>query len=72
MDIQNLYIKFYEILNLLNQFISNPIINLSKDIQIPIVSVFLLGILGSTSPCQVTTNLGTIGCIVNKKIIKQI
>lgn len=71
MDIQNVYIKFYEILNLVNQLVSNPIINLSKDIQIPIVSVFLLGILGFTAPCQITSNLGAIGYIVNKKKNKE-
>lgn len=39
------------------------------------LSVFLLGILGSTAPCQITTNLGAIGYLSKestnkKKIIK--
>lgn len=42
--------------------------SLSKTVNIPILAAFLLGILGYTAPCQVTTNLGAIGLIVKEGI----
>lgn len=59
--ISDFTIRFYQILNILSQSISTPLIELSKDTSIPMISVFLLGVLGSTAPCQITTNLGAVG-----------
>lgn len=47
----------------------------SRNSTIPMLGVFLIGILGSTAPCQLTTNLGAIGFITkesasNKKLLK--
>lgn len=49
--------------------------NFSRSSAIPLLSVFLIGILGSTAPCQLTTNLGAIGFITkestnSKKLFK--
>lgn len=56
-------IKLYNILNFVNNAIYEPVSGLGKDINIPLVTAFLLGILGSTAPCQITTNLGAVGFI---------
>lgn len=40
--------------------------NFSRGSTIPILGVFLIGILGSTAPCQLTTNLGAIGYITKE------
>lgn len=40
--------------------------NFSRNSTIPILGVFLIGILGSTAPCQLTTNLGAIGYITKE------
>ncbi|MFW2488072.1 hypothetical protein ACN077_05770 [Clostridium chromiireducens] len=49
--------------------------NFSRNSTIPFLGVFLIGILGSTAPCQLTTNLGAIGYITkesanSKKLFK--
>jgi cytochrome c-type biogenesis protein len=43
--------------------LSTPILNMKNNTQIPLLIVFLVGIIGSTAPCQLTTNLGAIGFI---------
>jgi Cytochrome c biogenesis protein len=68
-------LKLYDILGMLNRFLSDPIMNFSRNSAIPLLGVFLIGILGSTAPCQLTTNLGAIGYITkesanSKKLFK--
>ena len=62
-------------MGMLNRLLSDPIMSFSKNLNIPLIGVFLIGILGSTAPCQLTTNLGAIGFITkegssNKKLLK--
>lgn len=45
--------------------------NLSKSASIPIIGVLLIGVLGSTAPCQLTTSLGAIGLITKEGYTKQ-
>lgn len=42
--------------------------NMSKAVNMPILAAFLIGVLGSTAPCQITTNLGAIGFIAKEGI----
>lgn len=58
--------KLYEILGILNRLLSDPIVNFSRSTTIPMLGVFFIGILGSTAPCQLTTNLGAIGYITKE------
>lgn len=44
--------------------------NFSSNINVPIIAAFLIGILGSTAPCQITTNLGAVGFISKKGTTK--
>ena len=60
-------------MGMLNRLLSDPIMNFSRNLNIPMIGVFLIGILGSTAPCQLTTNIGAIGFITkegssNKKL----
>ena len=62
-------------MGMLNRLLSDPIMNFSRNLNITMIGVFLIGILGSTAPCQLTTNLGAIGFITkegssNKKLFK--
>ncbi|MGV8980629.1 urease accessory protein UreH domain-containing protein [Clostridium sp.] len=62
-------------MGILNRLLSDPIMSLSRNSTIPLLGVFLIGILGSTAPCQLTTNLGAIGFITkegssNKRLLK--
>jgi cytochrome c-type biogenesis protein len=38
---------------------------------VPIISAFLLGILGATAPCQLSTNLGAVGYLTNRSINRE-
>lgn len=51
---------------MLNQAINEPLMAVTKSANIPILTAFLLGILGSTAPCQITTNLGAIGFLTKE------
>ncbi len=53
----------YEFLGLLNGKVSEPLMNLSRSVNLPFLAAFLIGLLGSTAPCQLTTNLGAMGYI---------
>ena len=73
--ISHFTLKLYEIMSMLNKFLSHPIMNFSRNSTMPLIGVFLIGILGSTAPCQLTTNLGAIGFITkdgenNKRLFK--
>ncbi|WP_298836310.1 urease accessory protein UreH domain-containing protein [Clostridium sp.] len=62
-------------MGMLNRLLSDPIMNFSENLNIPLIGVFLIGIIGSTAPCQLTTNLGAIGFITkdgstNKNLFK--
>lgn len=39
---------------------------LSQNLNVPVISAFLIGLLGATAPCQLSTNLGAIGFLANK------
>lgn len=63
-------LQFYNILNSISQFISAPILGLRNHTDIAILIPLLIGIVGSTAPCQLTTNLGAVGYISGKGIQK--
>ncbi|MCX7922287.1 MAG: sulfite exporter TauE/SafE family protein [Clostridia bacterium] len=63
--------KFYELLSILNQAINEPLMTVTKSSTIPILTAFLIGILGSTAPCQITTNLGAIGFLTKESTNKR-
>lgn len=61
-------LELYKILSEINSTLSAPLMQISKDLNIRLVSVFLIGILGATAPCQLSTNLGAIGYLTNRSI----
>ncbi|MHB9093339.1 MAG: urease accessory protein UreH domain-containing protein [Eubacteriales bacterium] len=62
---------WYFYLGKLSAQLKEPITHLSGQLNVPIITAFLLGILGSTSPCQLSTNTGAVALITkdgfNKK-----
>ncbi len=60
MDWNDLFNKWYMWLSSLNSVLSMPIRDLSDGLGIPLVSAFLFGLLGTTAPCQLTTNFGAL------------
>ncbi|KIQ93353.1 hypothetical protein LH47_02582 [Anoxybacillus thermarum] len=49
----------YSFLSQISNFLSQPFLNMANSMtEIPILSAFLLGIVGAMAPCQITSNLG--------------
>lgn len=60
MDFSQLLNNWYVFLSGLNSALSEPIRALSNGIGIPVLSALLFGILGTTAPCQLSTNFGAL------------
>ncbi len=53
--------RVYSFLSQISNFLSQPFLNMANSMtEIPILSAFLLGIVGAMAPCQLTGNLGAI------------
>jgi cytochrome c biogenesis protein CcdA len=52
--------QWYSILSTLSAAVSEPLAELDARIGLPLVSALLFGLLGATSPCQLTTNAGAL------------
>ncbi|MFD1036933.1 sulfite exporter TauE/SafE family protein [Virgibacillus byunsanensis] len=51
----------YEFLNMLSQWLYDPLTRISYGLEhIPLLFAFFLGLLGAISPCQLTGNIGAI------------
>ncbi len=55
--------SWYIVLSRLNAAVAEPLMGLSGSIGVPIVAALLMGLLGATSPCQVTTNAGALAFV---------
>ena len=59
-------LEWYQFLSRLNQAAIAPIEGLIQTINVPMASALLFGLLGATSPCQLTTNLGAMAFVSRK------
>ena len=50
-------LEYYAFLSSLTNLVREPLGSISAGISIPIVTALFLGLIGSTSPCQLTTNI---------------
>lgn len=50
-------IEYYAFLSSLTNLVGDPLRSLDASISIPLITALLLGLIGSTSPCQLTTNI---------------
>ena len=55
--------QWYIILSTANRAVAEPLMTLSNSLGVPIITALLLGLLGATSPCQVTTNASALAMI---------
>jgi cytochrome c-type biogenesis protein len=63
----------YDLLNAVSQFFYNPLTSLAYGTRhIPLLSAFILGLLGAISPCQLTGNIGMITYYGNHSLQKRI
>lgn len=59
----------YEIFSQISNFLSQPFLSTGRSTEgIPLLSAFILGIVGALAPCQFTGNLGAITIYVNKSV----
>ena len=64
MDLRGLMMSWYALLSTLNAAVVDPVRSLGDGIGIPLVSALLFGLLGATSPCQLTTNASALAYVV--------
>ncbi len=55
--------SWYIVLSRISAGLSGPLNALADQVNVPMVSVFLFGILGAAAPCQLTTNLSAMAFV---------
>lgn len=66
-------LNMYEFFSTISNFFSQPLINIGLNTKdIPIISAFILGLVGALAPCQFTGNLGAITLYGNKSFQKNV
>ena len=66
MDPREIAINWYAVLSTVNAAVAQPLRAVSDGIGIPIVSALLFGLLGATSPCQLTTNASALAYVTRE------
>ncbi len=61
--IRDMMREWYLILSQVSVALSVPVKQFADQVQLPLVTVFLLGLVGSLSPCQLTTNLSAMAYV---------
>jgi len=65
--------KMYEFFSQISNLFTQPLVNIGLSTKsIPILSAFVLGIVGALAPCQFTGNLGAITIYGNQSVQKNI
>ncbi len=59
-------LEWYQFLSRLNEAAVGPIDGLVQNLDVPMASALLFGLLGATSPCQLTTGLGAMAFVSRK------
>ena len=59
-------LEWYAWLSQLNAAVSEPVTAWSERLNIPLLTALLLGLLGSTAPCQLTTNASAMALIAQR------
>lgn len=57
---RDLVITWYAYLSTFNAAVAQPIRDVADSLGIPLLSALLFGLIGATSPCQLTTNAGAL------------
>lgn len=63
MDLRALALQWYSMLSTVNAAVADPLMALGNGLGIPLVAALLMGLLGATSPCQLTTNASALALI---------
>ena len=60
--------EYYALLSSLANWLNGPIADLGDRVGLPIFTALLLGLLGATSPCQLTTNVSALAYISRRSL----
>jgi cytochrome c-type biogenesis protein len=60
---RELILHWYQVLSTLNAAVAEPLSSLADSSGIPLLSALLFGLLGATSPCQLTTNASALAYV---------
>lgn len=63
MDVRELALNWYGLLTTLNAVAAEPLMALGRGSGVPIIAALLMGLLGATAPCQVTTNASALAFV---------
>ena len=63
MSLSQLAAQWYAILSTVNAAVVEPLRALDASIGVPLVSALIFGLIGATSPCQLTTNAGALAYV---------
>jgi hypothetical protein len=63
MELREFVAGWYALLSTLNAAVAGPVRDLADGLGIPLVSALLFGLLGATSPCQLTTNASALAYV---------
>ncbi len=66
MNFNDMVSTWYSWLSSLNNALVEPINRLSDGLGIPLISAFLFGLLGTTAPCQLSTNFGALAFLTRR------
>ncbi len=66
MDPRQFVLAWYAFLASLNAAAVEPLTALSDSIGVPLIAALLLGLLGATSPCQLTTNASALAVVAHR------
>jgi cytochrome c-type biogenesis protein len=59
-------LEWYAWLSQLNAALNEPLTAWSERLNIPVLTALLLGLLGSTAPCQLTTNASAMALVARR------
>ena len=63
---RELVLDWYALLSTLSAAVSEPVSALGDSLNVPLVSALLFGLIGATSPCQLTTNAGALAYVARR------
>jgi len=61
--VQDLVLRWYVLLGTLNATVSEPLRALADGLGFAPLSALLFGLIGTTAPCQLTTNAGALAFV---------
>jgi cytochrome c-type biogenesis protein len=63
MSLREIASNWYAFLSTFNATVAMPLRDLADGINLPLVSALIFGLIGATSPCQLTTNAGALAYV---------